>query len=504
MSVHWSILRQQIAHPFRTAVIDDQRQWRGIDLMVASLHMASAIERKTDAQNIGIMLPTSGLFPVAALASWMLGRTVVPLNYLLKGDDLEYVCHHAELDTIVSVQPMMDFIGFHPRGVRFLKFEDINFKSIPAWKWPASIPDEELAVILYTSGTTGRPKGVMLTHANLRANVDQCVEWAHFTQRDSVLGVLPQFHSFGLTVLTLLPLARGVKVCFTARFLPRKIISLIRECKPTVMIAIPSMYNALLTVKDAEPDDFKTFRYLVSGGEPLPDAVSKGFKDRFGITINEGFGLTETSPVTHWCRPTEYKPHSVGKPIPHVRQRIVGVNEEEMPVGEEGEIRLAGPNIMKGYYKDPEATAKVMDDQGFFRTGDMGKIDEDNMLYITGRIKEMMIIGGENVFPREIEEVLNSHESVSSSAVIGAPDPARGEVPIAYVETLEEYPFDETSLRSHCRKHLAQYKVPREIHHLEQLHRSPTGKILRRELRESFKASFDAEKAAGHSGREAS
>ncbi|MCA9295318.1 MAG: AMP-binding protein, partial [Phycisphaerales bacterium] len=197
----------------------------------------------------------------------------------------------------------------------------------------------------------------------------------------------------------------------------------------------------------------------------------------------EGYGLTETSPVTHWCRPQDHRRKSVGQSIPDLETKIIDpATGAALPAGTDGEILLRGPNIMKGYFKLPEETARAIDAEGFFHTGDMGHVDADGFLFITGRIKEMLIIGGENVFPREIEEVLNSHPDVKDSAVIGVQDDSRGEVPLAFVELVDDATFDETALRSHCRSGLAQYKVPRDIRVVEALPRNATGKILRRQL----------------------
>lgn len=489
MSVITPVLRQLLTHPTRIFIVDDQRSWRGFELLLGAMHVASEIERRTDARHVGFILPTSGLFPMAAIGAWMLGKTVIPFNYLLKGDDLQYVIDHSEVDTIVTVGPMLNHLrqtnGNIPAVRQYLRLDEMNFIRIPDFRWPKAVNEErDLAVILYTSGTSGRPKGVMLSHANVRTNVRQATAWARFSAADSAVGVLPQFHVFGLVVLTLLPLTIGCKVIFTARFMPKRIIELIRHHRPTVMFAIPSMYNAFLAVKDSDADDFRSLRYVVSGAEPLPDAVTTGFRERFGVQINEGYGMTETSCVTHWCRPEEHRDHSVGKTLPWMTTRIVSPDEVDLPPGRDGEIRVGGPNIMQGYYKRPEETAAAFDEQGFLRTGDIGRIDDDGFLYITGRLKEMMIIGGENVFPREIEEVINKHPSVGASAVVGARDPSRGEVPVAFVEMKEGHAFNETSLRSHCRSFLAQYKVPREIILVEKLPRTPTGKILRRLLKE--------------------
>ena len=463
--------------------VDDQRSWRGIDLYIGALHLARAIKQASDRPHVGVMLPTSGLFPMALIAGWMLGRTVVPLNYLLKPEELEYVINDAELDVVVTVGPMLKMFGELPKQVKQIKLDEMQFKGFPPLRISKRRPDDFVAVLLYTSGTSGKPKGVMLTAANLAANVRQCIEWVGFSQNDTLLGVMPQFHTFGLTVLTLLPLSIGGKVVYTARFAVKKLLDLAETYRPTAFIAIPSMYNALLASKSATPEHFKSFKYIVSGGEPLPEAVFDGFRERFNITLNEGYGLTETAPVTNWCRPHEYRKKSVGKPLPGIEEIIVGPDENRLGPNQDGEIRIKGPNVMKGYYKLPDMTDAVFDRNGYFKTGDMGRLDEDGFLYITGRIKELIIIGGENVFPREIEDVLDAHPSVHASAVIGLMDESRGEVPVAFVELNEGATFDEKALRSFCRERLAQFKVPRDIRHIEKLPRNPTGKIMRRELK---------------------
>ncbi len=484
MSIHWPIIRQLLRNPLRTAVIDERRSYRGIEVVIGALHAASAIARVCDSRTLGVMVPTSGAFPIAALAGWMLGKVVVPLNYLLKQEELQYVIEDCGTDTVVTASVLADHIGFTPRVRTLLRMDEISFAGVPEARWPAIAEDDELGVLLYTSGTSGRPKGVMLTHGNIAANLHQIEDWVHFGPTDTMLGVLPQFHSFGMTVLTLLPLTGGVKVVFAPRFVPQRIVRLIREHRPTVLVAIPSMYAALLHAKDAAEEDFRSLRYVVSGGEPLPRAVFERFRERFGVTINEGYGLTETAPVTNWCRPHEWRAHSVGRALKDVVEKIIDVNSGvELPPGHDGEVWIGGPNVMKGYYRLPEETARALTPDGFLRTGDMGRFDADGHLYITGRIKEMLIIGGENVFPREIEEVLNAHESVKDSGVVGRQDHLRGEVPVAFVELKEGESFDEKALLAWCRGRLAGYKVPDEIRVLGALPRNATGKVLRRELK---------------------
>jgi long-chain acyl-CoA synthetase len=493
LSVHWPIIKSLLRHPRKVLVVDDNREYKGIELLVGAMYIADQIEARCKSHTLGIMLPSTGAFPMAALAGWMLGRTVVPLNFLLKKDELQFVIDDCETDTIISANQMLEFLGHTPRVKNLIKLDEIDFKKggMPDLRWPSGAAAGDLAVLLYTSGTSGKPKGVMLSHGNLSANLDQIRRHVSFTKREVLLGVLPQFHTFGLTVLMLLPLSTGLKVVYSARFVPQKIVRLMRKERPTVFVGIPSMYNALMQVKDAGPEDLRSLRYTVSGGEPLPEAVFNNFRERFGISINEGYGLTETSPVTNWCRPEEWRPHSVGPALPEVDQRIVDVNtRREVRRGEEGEIIMAGPNIMQGYFKREEETRAVFEMRGgkkFLRTGDIGRHDEDGHLFITGRLKEMIIVGGENVFPREIEEVLNAHPAVSASGVIGQMDPVRGELPVAFVELVPELPEEqkpgERELVVWCRERLAGYKVPKTIRIVEALPRNATGKIVRRELK---------------------
>lgn len=489
MSIHWPILRTCLGAPGRVLIRDDQRAYKGAEIVVAALHLASEIERTSASRTVGVLLPAGGAFPIAALATWMLGRVVVPLNFLLSPGELQYVVDDCETDCIVSAGPMLDFLGGGPRIKTMLRMDEMNFKRFPEPRWPARADATDLAAMLYTSGTSGKPKGVMLTHGNISANIRQVLEIVPFSRAETLFGVLPQFHSFGFTVLTLLPLTIGMLAVYQARFVPTRVIAAFREYRPQFFVGIPSMYNAMLNVKNASGSDFSSARYLISGGEPLPRDVADRFFERFGQRIREGYGLTETSPVTHVSYEGHDRDGYVGPALPGIETRIVDLDSGlDLPSGRDGEIRLRGPNIFKGYFKLPDETRAAFDDRGFFRTGDIGRLDERGLLAITGRLKEMMIVGGENVFPREIEEVLNRHPSVAASGVIGVTDPMRGEVPVAFVEVAEGQTFDEAALRTHCRGHLAGYKVPRDIIDVKALPRNPTGKIVRRALKDFLKS----------------
>jgi len=507
MSVHWPILRSLAIRPFKTVIVDDQREWKGVELLVAALHLAAEIERRSQSRTIATLLPTSGLFPAAALAGWMLGRVVVPLNYLLSHEEIDWVTRHCEADAVVTVGPMLDHLSYEPK-VRAIRMDDMSFEGVPEPRFPATARTEELAALLYTSGTSGRPKGVELTHGNLRANIRQIDEWCDLSPSDKMLGALPQFHSFGFTVLTLLPLTLGIQIVYTARFVPTQIIRLLREHRPTFFVALPSMYGALGSVKKASAEDFSSLRYIVSGGEPLSDSVFEMYRERFDKTINEGYGLTETAPVTNWCRPHEFRRRSVGRALPGVEVAIVDLDtQRELPPGREGEVRLGGPNVSRGYFKQPELSKGMHDEKGRLKTGDVGRLDSDGHLYITGRAKDMLIVAGENVFPREIEEILNKHEGVYSSGVVGMDDDVRGEIPIAVVELEEGAEFKPDELRSWCRERLGPARTPRKIAVMDELPKGPTGKILRRDLRRMLdegELDFDGSRRGGSGGRDES
>lgn len=497
MSMLNPILATASSRPDCTAFIDDRGTYTYGHLLHGAGIVSQVIQETTKKKHVGVMLPTSAAFPNALVGTWLAGRVMVPLNYLLSPDELGYVIADSGIDTIITANAMLEFMGGRerlPDSLNLIVMDEVNFQQPTPVLSPPDFAADDLAVILYTSGTSGKPKGVMLTHGNFTSNVDAAIAHAGLRDEDRFLGMLPQFHSFGLTALTLIPMRLGATTIYTARFIPKRVVSLIREHQPQIVMAVPSMYGALLSVKEATKEDFSKLRLAISGGEPLPGATFERFQERFDVKILEGYGLTETAPITNWSTPDRYRQHAVGPSIPGVNIVIVDTDDQILAPNQEGEILIAGPNIMQGYYHQPDQTAEVFveldanDEQGnsqrmkFFRTGDMGRLDEEGYLFITGRKKEMLIIAGENVFPREIEEVLNRHESIKDSAVIGKQDGLRGEVPIAFVETIEGCEFDESALRAWCRDSLANYKVPREVRHVDALPRNPTGKILRRNL----------------------
>ncbi|MEM1424428.1 MAG: AMP-binding protein, partial [Planctomycetota bacterium] len=273
MSIHTAIISSLVKAPTRVAMTDDVRRYKSFEILVAALHIAKLLERENASKHVALLIPASGATAFCALAAWWTGRVVVPLNFLLKDEELQYVVDDCETDTLIASRKLTEHTGFVPKAKRVIYLEDLKFKGLPPVRWPRKARDEDLAVLLYTSGTSGKPKGVMLTHRNIVSNVRQCREGLGCSSEFSFLGVLPQFHSFGFTVLTVLPLVSGAHVRFCAKFVPGQILKLLEELRPCTFIAIPSMYNALLHAKKATPDHFSSLKNIVSGGEPLPDAV---------------------------------------------------------------------------------------------------------------------------------------------------------------------------------------------------------------------------------------
>jgi long-chain acyl-CoA synthetase len=297
------------------------------------------------------------------------------------------------------------------------------------------------------------------------------------------LGIIPLFHAFGMTAMMLAPIQLGASIVYMARFSPVGAMNAIRKHGISLVLAVPSMYAAILRLKDASPEDFKTIYAMISGGEPLPTNLREGFESRFGVKLLEAYGMTETSLAISLNTPQSQRAGSVGKPIPGVEVRITDDAGNKVIRVDEGEIWVKGPMVMKGYNNLPTETAAALTPDGFFKTGDLGRIDTDGFLFITGRKKDLIIIAGEKASPREIEELLQAHPAVAEAAVIGKKDPTRGEVVLAFIIPCEGFSPTLEELREFCRERgLAAWKTPREIRIVPDLPRSATGKVLKRVL----------------------
>jgi len=450
--------------------------------------MAEVTIGATRCERVGVMLPASAGFPAVLIGILWAGRTAVPLNFLMGTTELRPVLADAGLDVVFTVRHFESVI--RELGIAALYLENLGLKRRILWsmlKPRRSVPrvqPGDTAVILYTSGTTGEPKGVELSYSNLYSNCVDTIEALAIDPGHRFLNILPPFHVFGLTADVLVPIVLGASVYALPRFNPVGVVRAVAQETVTLLMGIPSMYGAILRSKSARREHFTSVKLAVSGGEPLPARVAAEFQERFGVRLHEGYGLTETSPVLTVCTPRHAQDGTVGRPIPHVEIRIVDEKGQRLGTCEDGEIVVRGPGVMKGYYRKPQETRAVVDAEGWFRTGDVGHLDPEGFLTITGRQKDMLIIGGENVFPREIESVLEAHEGVLQAAVIGVRDEVRGETPVAFVLPQSGPPPDEEALRAFAKKSLAGFKVPRRIVIRDDLPTGPTGKILKRRLRD--------------------
>lgn len=474
--------------PSSLAVTDGTRSLTYKQLARLAAVLRSVVNKQTNRQRIGLLLPASTAFPAALFGTLWAGKIAVPLNFLLKAEELKRVVADADIDVILTVKPFAELAS--ELRARAVYLEDVGLKWRMVLQTLRPLPSAPLveanatAVILYTSGTTAEPKGVELTYGNLHSNCVDAIFSLEIDPRQSFLNVLPPFHVFGLTANVLVPVYLAAPVHAIPRFNPLGMVRTVAEQNISVVMAIPSMYAAVLRTKSSRSDAFKSIYLAVSGGEPLPDRVRSGFEERFGVVLRQGYGLTETSPVISACSVKHYREGTVGKPLRNVQLRLLDPDGNEVAKGGDGEIFVRGPGVMKGYFRKPEETKKVLDADGWFRTGDIGRIDADGFLSITGRVKEMMIIGGENVFPREIEAVLETHEAVLQAAVIGVEDGLRGEVPIAFILPRKELSVTEEELRVFARERLAGFKTPRRVIIRDDLPAGPTGKILKRRLKE--------------------
>jgi long-chain acyl-CoA synthetase len=338
-------------------------------------------------------------------------------------------------------------------------------------------------VILYTSGTTGTPKGAELTHANLGRNAEVALQLFGLHARSVILGSLPLFHSFGQTCALNAAMLAGASVTLLPRFDAGRALEIIERDRVTVFMGVPTMYGALLNHPERDRYDVSSLQLCVSGGASLPVELLHGFEQAFGCTILEGYGLSETSPIASFNHPDrDRKPGSIGTPIDGVEMKLVDPTGDEVPPGEVGEIVIRGHNVMKGYWRKPDATSEAISPDGWFRSGDLAVMDEDGYFFIVDRKKDMIIRGGYNVYPREIEEVLYSHPAVREAAVVGVPHAELGEEVAAAVALKPDIRATEEELREYVKEQVAAYKYPRLVWFVDELPKTATGKILKREL----------------------
>jgi len=494
-------------HPQRTALILGDRRWTWAEFEHDVSCLATGLRGLglEPGERIALMIPNVPEFTIAYFAAHWAGLVVVPLNVLLTADEVAYHLEDSEASALVAfdsfleaARPGFDRSDHCTRLIVAGEAEESDAEAgdlVQAQLIACSEPmadtaptcESDTAVLLYTSGTTGRAKGAELSHFNLFYNADYSRTTLLPLDEQGPVGLmsLPLFHSFGQTVLQNRHVMEGGTLVFMPRFDPAECFRLIAEHGVMVFAGVPTMYFALLHHPDA-PADLSSLSFCVSGGAPMPVEVMREFEQRYGVVILEGYGLSETSPVASFnMLDRERKPGSIGLPIRGVEFQLRDDEGRVLTDGGPGEIWIKGHNVMKGYWRQPEATAEALRD-GWFATGDVATVDEDGYYFIIDRKKDMLLRGGFNVYPREIEEVLYTHPAVVEAAVIGVPDPSLGEEVCAVVALTEGSEATEDELIAFCKQHLAAYKYPRQVLFRDSLPKGPTGKILKRTLRDEL------------------
>ena len=439
---------------------------------------------------VGLMMPNVPYFPAIYFGILRAGGIVVPMNVLLKKREVGFYLEDPGAKLLFA---WADFgeaaeAGAEAAGAEAILVKPGDFEKLLAEQEPhhdvAEKSGDDTAVILYTSGTTGQPKGAELTHSNLSKNSKGVSEkLGEMSGDDVLLGALPLFHSFGQTCTMNSAVSVGATVTMLPRFDPDKALQIIQRDRVTLFQGVPTMYNAMLHSESSDGADCSTLRICMSGGAAMPAELMRAFEEKFGCMILEGYGLSESSPVASFNHPDkERKPGSIGTPIEGVEMQVWDDDGNALPQGEVGEIVIRGHNIMKGYWNRPEANEDAITGDGWFRTGDMAKVDEDGYFFIVDRKKDLIIRGGYNVYPREIEEVLYEHPAIQEAAVVGVPDDELGEEVGAAIVLKQGESLDADELKSYVKDQVAAYKYPRKIWFVDELPMGPTGKILKREI----------------------
>ncbi|MGA2583273.1 MAG: AMP-binding protein [Tepidisphaeraceae bacterium] len=476
-----SLRLQAARRPHELVITDDHGVVTFGQLAAMAGGFAKHISEQTQLPRVGLLLPSSAAFVAGFYGTLLAGKTVVPINFLLSEAEIVHCIRDSGIEAVVTIPQLAGRI--EKTGLKIIDATKIAPAPIGGIPTVPTAAADDIAVLMYTSGTSGLPKGVLLSHGNIQSDVDAAIAHMNLQERHKFLGIIPLFHAFGMTAMMLAPIQLGSSIVYMARFSPVGALNAIRKYGISLVLAVPSMYAAILRLKDASAEDFKTIYAMISGGEPLPTNLRDGFETRFGVKLLEAYGMTETSLAIALNTPQSQRAGSVGKPISGVEIRITDDAGNKLPQGEEGEIWVKGPMVMKGYNNLPDETAAALTPDGYFKTGDLGRIDSDGFLFITGRKKDLIIIAGEKASPREIEEMLQSHPAVAEAAVIGKKDPTRGEAVLAFIIPREGFSPTLEELREFCRQSgLAAWKIPKEIRIVPDLPRSATGKVLKRVL----------------------
>jgi long-chain acyl-CoA synthetase len=454
---------------------------------------------------VSLLMPNGAEYIIAYFACWTIGALAGPVNSLLKEYEIEFVMNHSEAKAILvhsEFQPVIEKIRRQlPRLRLIINFDNesgatrlfqkpdpqrgpLSHDAVPDGRASETLTRGDDAIIIYTSGTTGKPKGCLLTHGNVIANARQISEWLSFSEKDRLLTIMPLFHMNAVSVTTMSALYAGGATVVSPKFSASKFWTIISNYQITSFGSVATMLSMLLkTYPGGVPEGLLTdqLRFAMCGSAPVPAEVMKSFEETFNCPVIEGYGLSESTCRSTFNPPDERRrPGSCGLPIGN-EMKVVDDDDHEVADGELGEIVLRGENILKGYFKNPEATARAFRG-GWFHTGDVGYRDRDGFFFIVDRKTDMIIRGGENIYPREIDEVLYQHPAVAAAATIGIPDPLYGEEVAAFIVLKDGAEASEANLIAHCQTQLAHYKCPKTIRFVKDIPKGPTGKLLKREL----------------------
>jgi long-chain acyl-CoA synthetase len=461
------------------------------DLHAAAAAVAGTLRSRGIApgDRVGLVLPNVPAFPILFYGALLAGAAVVPMNPLLKAREVEYYLNDSGMSLVFGWDGGGDVVptAAEAVGIRGVVVSALGPSAEQLEGEPITVPverdDSDTAVILYTSGTTGQPKGAELTHRNLDTNAHMTVDTLiEITSDDVIMGCLPLFHVFGLTCGLNAAVVSGSCLTLLPRFDGGKALEMVGRDKVTVFEGVPTMYAGMLHHANAGSADMSSLRTCITGGSAMPVEILKAFEQKFGCQVLEGYGLSETSPVASFNQPgRERKPGSIGFQVRGCEMRLVDDDGNDVGADTPGEIAIRGENVMKGYWGRPEATAEAIPD-GWFRTGDIATKDADGYYFIVDRKKDLIIRGGYNVYPREVEETLYEHPAVAEAAVVGMKHSDLGEEIGAAVALKAGQSADPDELRDFVKERMAAYKYPRKVWIVDALPKGPTGKILRREV----------------------
>jgi long-chain acyl-CoA synthetase len=462
-------------YPERAAIIGTEYSISYSELERRAASVAHRIAERVTGPTVAMLYSNSPEFAPLFLGAVWAGKTVAVLPTLAPPPLLKLMAMEAGVELVITGE------AFAPQLIA---------AGVPCWIGdasaefePSQVPQQPnqsgVAALLYTSGTTGRPKAVALSEENILANIDGCKQATGYDDAQVMLAALPLFHAYGLTITTLLPLTTGASVVVPERFVPRQILQLIDKHRVSCLIAVPGQYRVL--AKDPTPIDSSSLWLCIAGAERLPERVAQEFQQRFGYPLVQGYGTTELSPVVSFSPPGDNAPGSVGRPLPNIQLTIRDENDEVLPIGVIGEVCVSGPSVMIGYFGDPAATAQKIRN-GVLHTSDKGYLDVEGYLFLVGRADDLVKVSGEKVYPSEVENALETIDGVEEAAIIAFPDEKHGARLHAFVQLREGAQLTDAALRASCREILEHYKIPRTFSFVPQMPRTLSGKTDKRAL----------------------